>query len=1141
MRWIRPICLALLAVALLIVASVVVLMNLDANRLKGNLERYVAAKTNRSFEITGSLDVDLGRHVRLTVNDVRLGNPQWAASKDMVQLDYLTIVVDLWSLIDSPLVIELFELSGAKVNLETQQNGENNWTFGREPQKDDKSSSKPIPLILQLARVDDFRLTYIDPDLQAPLQVHVASIEQRQIEMGLLEVSLKGDINARPVNISGQYGPFDSLLAGHGVEYQLSGEFDTLTITSAGHVDNLLNPVHPEFTLSIKGPDIDHVTEMLGLTDLGSGKLDVDASLRPQEDRLEAKVHGNLGEFFIDADAYATGLTDLRKAELQIKASGPNLGQAVNLFGYAGIPDDPFELHGNITRSGKLLTVERLQLNIGGSQFDVRGSMTQFPNLSGSTLDLNITGSDIARFRQLLGLPGAAAGSFNVDAELQISPAGTELLDVRIRTNLGNAKIRGTIGEPPEFIGTTLVIEVSGDNLQEFADAYRIPTMIAEPFELAGKIEIQKQKFVTLETIRVNVGGNSLEIDGTVGFDPLARDTDIRLNASGPDLSQIATMAGIDDGVPAETYGVRGRLQVLGNGYRIHDLNTTIGDAKIGLDGLLTRNADFAGSTVKFTASGPDLKDLLADTDRFDVPAGQFRASGTVTLGADELQVENLEIDAAGAELRAEANIVFPLGFSDFQSTSGQFEVSATGPDIGAVLPKSNLYQPDASSFAVHAFGNWDTDRWSFDKFNVELGAARLSLQGTLDQPPDWSATSLKLDAQIGSLAELGLINGRRLPEMLFELDTHFSGTPGTFEMDQLTARLGESDFSGQMALSLQQQIPDIDIRINSSLIDLDAFAEEDNQQAALAEEKSSEASADDRVIPDREIRLDILRKFNAHLALEAKQLLFKKKEYRDIALYADVMDGALNVHRAEAAGENGQLSATFAVLPENDAARVTGSLQGTDLFLGLARQTGDDVAIAPRIDMRIKLTGTGRTVRDVAATMTATARFITHGGRIPNTGFTSLFYGDFFTEVFASVNPFAKEDPYTNIVCFVVLLEASNGNLIVNPGIVMQTDKMNIVSTGVIDLVTEKVDLNFKTASRGRIGISAGQFINPYIKIAGTMANPKLTLDPEGTLVSGGAAVATLGLSILAKTAWDRVFRSKDPCGKAIAEADKR
>jgi hypothetical protein len=37
---------------------------------------------------------------------------------------------------------------------------------------------------------------------------------------------------------------------------------------------------------------------------------------------------------------------------------------------------------------------------------------------------------------------------------------------------------------------------------------------------------------------------------------------------------------------------------------------------------------------------------------------------------------------------------------------------------------------------------------------------------------------------------------------------------------------------------------------------------------------------------------------------------------------------------------------------------------------------------------------------------------------------------------------------------------------------------------------------------------------------------------------VSGGTAFATGGLSIVATAAYDRVFRDKDPCGKAVAAA---
>ena len=48
----------------------------------------------------------------------------------------------------------------------------------------------------------------------------------------------------------------------------------------------------------------------------------------------------------------------------------------------------------------------------------------------------------------------------------------------------------------------------------------------------------------------------------------------------------------------------------------------------------------------------------------------------------------------------------------------------------------------------------------------------------------------------------------------------------------------------------------------------------------------------------------------------------------------------------------------------------------------------------------------------------------------------------------------------------------------------------------------------------------------------------PALAVDEEGVLISGGVAVATGGLSVLAKAAWDRLSRSGNPCKTAHEEA---
>ncbi len=66
-----------------------------------------------------------------------------------------------------------------------------------------------------------------------------------------------------------------------------------------------------------------------------------------------------------------------------------------------------------------------------------------------------------------------------------------------------------------------------------------------------------------------------------------------------------------------------------------------------------------------------------------------------------------------------------------------------------------------------------------------------------------------------------------------------------------------------------------------------------------------------------------------------------------------------------------------------------------------------------------------------------------------------------------------------------------------------------------------------FETTPRKGIGVSVTDYITPFAKLEGILNSPRITLDREGTVVEGGAAVVTLGLSILAKGLWKSWFGS--------------
>ena len=185
-------------------------------------------------------------------------------------------------------------------------------------------------------------------------------------------------------------------------------------------------------------------------------------------------------------------------------------------------------------------------------------------------------------------------------------------------------------------------------------------------------------------------------------------------------------------------------------------------------------------------------------------------------------------------------------------------------------------------------------------------------------------------------------------------------------------------------------------------------------------------------------------------------------------------------------------------------------------------------------------LRASGRSLRDLAGTLNGRFRLVGQGGRIANSRLTASS-NDFLRQLFRTINPLSTRQENTDVVCAAYLLNAKDGVLTTDPAVVMRTAELDILSTGSVDLNTEKIDFNFKTAARKGLGFGVSQLINPYIKVTGTLASPGVTLDPKGTLVNGGAAFATAGLSIVATTVWDRVIRTKDPCAAAVVEADRR
>src|SRR5690554_4624914 len=90
------------AAAVAALALLVLVLLWDWNWFKGPVERAVEARTGRSFDIGGDLDVDLGSTVTVRAGGLRLGNADWSEEPEMASAQQAEIRVHLPSLLFRP-------------------------------------------------------------------------------------------------------------------------------------------------------------------------------------------------------------------------------------------------------------------------------------------------------------------------------------------------------------------------------------------------------------------------------------------------------------------------------------------------------------------------------------------------------------------------------------------------------------------------------------------------------------------------------------------------------------------------------------------------------------------------------------------------------------------------------------------------------------------------------------------------------------------------------------------------------------------------------------------------------------------------------------------------------------------------------
>jgi uncharacterized protein involved in outer membrane biogenesis len=902
------------------------------------------------------------------------------------------------------------------------------------------------------------------------------------------------------------------------------------TASISGHLGDWPELLDTELDISVTGPDLRSWLGILPVEVLPEADYDLNGRLnRVGSQPVSTDMQLRLGNSHLQLSGSLGTLPSMTGADLAITAEGPVDGVLVQLLGLADIPGKDLNLSAKIERDAAYLYLNEVSFEVADNHLEVTGKVGKWPELKGTDLNFSLEGSDLSVWSNILNLDGLPAGEFSLRGQVSPSTTGLALDAIRLEVGSSYFTVNGNIGEPPGFAGTALSVDAAGPSLAAFQSLPGLTGAPAVPFSIKGKVDMGDPG-LTFDDFKLVLGHNSLNLDGLLGLNDQWEGSSFQSQLIVPNIARLGPLLGVE-GLPEKRLSVNGSFQSVPDGWAFQLADGTFAGASFESQGKYIEQNGAQKIEAMSQLSAPSLAQLGLVAGVETLPDQPVDIKGFVHYSTGRTEVRDIKGTVGDSLFELSALLVNPPTWSGSEVT-----VSASGQDIGQLLV--NRYFEEALPFSLDGSISRDEQAIKVSQVKARLGLLQVSANGIIGNLDNLSATDLQLAITAPSLQNIGEFLDFPMPDDPFQLRTRFQGSPSVFRAGKLELKLGPSDLSGEMSIDLSGK-PSVNGVFKSNYLDLAWLQNQDKDTGTGG--KPKETSQQDHFIPDTPITLPGLEIADSDIEITVNKIDFLHRTSRDIHIHSRVKNGNLYLDPFQTRGEDGGLlSGNLAVEREDksDITNVVLSLEGDNVQLGIGQFEGQDPETFREADIVANLAGAGATYRDLARSLNGHIEVVQGPGLTTNSGL-GLIFGNFIGELLNLINPFAKTDKFTVNECAVAVVNIESGVITVEP-VVSQTKKMTLVAKGVVDLHTEKIQFAFNTKLRKGIGISASMVVNPFVSITGTLKSPIIGLDPAALAVKGTVAVATVGISLLARSLADRFLSSKDPCGDALKKSRK-
>ncbi|MBL8547637.1 MAG: AsmA family protein [Hyphomonadaceae bacterium] len=392
---------------------------------------------------------------------------------------------------------------------------------------------------------------------------------------------------------------------------------------------------------------------------------------------------------------------------------------------------------------------------------------------------------------------------------------------------------------------------------------------------------------------------------------------------------------------------------------------------------------------------------------------------------------------------------------------------------------------------------------------DVTAGSTHIIANGAITRPFNFGQWHADVRATGQDLADLYPLIGLALPNTPpYNLTGRVERYGRTYAMPQIAGRVGDSDLSGNFTATRQ---PTDRLMLEgafaSNSLDFDDLltvlgAPPSTQESASPEQREMAArlAAQGRVLPDAQLDISRVRNMDARVSYRAAHVRSERFPLRGLSVDINLDNGLLRLDPMTLDLRQGRVSGWAAINARDETPRAELDVRLSNARMESVLALSGEPPLTGRLMGRVRLSGSGASVRDVAANANGVLSIVTPDGEIREA--LAELTGINVTRGLGLL--LTRDDSTTPIRCGVATFDVRNG-IAHSRSILFDTKDVLIRGSGTISLRDETFDLSIQGEPKEFRLIS----VNAPISVGGRWRSPRIGVEAEDAIGQGGIAAA--------------------------------